>query len=164
MFRQPGHLYVYLSYGMHHCANLVTEPDGVAGAVLMRAASVVHGVEAVRRRRGESVATDALLRGPGNLCRGLGLTLLDNGLDVCAAGSRAHVEPRASTPPLTSGPRVGITAAAGRALRFAWRGHPAVSAPAPPGDPPNMKKGPDRAGPRFVIADRIGSPVQDPGR
>src|SRR4029077_6190738 len=108
--------------------------------------------------------TDALLRGPGNLCRGLGLTLLDNGLDVCVTASRVHVEPRVAKPPLSAGPRVGITVAAGRALRFAWRGHPAVSAPAPRAGAPSRKKGPDRAGPRVVFADRVGSPVQDPGR
>jgi DNA-3-methyladenine glycosylase len=132
MFRDPGHLYVYLSYGMHHCANLVTEPDGIAGAVLLRAATVEHGVDVVRARRGATVATDALLRGPGNLCRGLALTLLDNGLDACGAESRVHVEPRAVNPPLSVGPRVGITAAASLRLRFAWRAHPAVSTPAPP--------------------------------
>src|SRR5205807_6326575 len=70
-----GHLYVYLSYGMHHCANIVTEPDGVAGAVLLRAASVEHGLDVVRARRGATMAMDALLRGPGNLCRGLALSL-----------------------------------------------------------------------------------------
>jgi len=131
MFRAPGHLYVYLSYGMHHCANLVTEPDGVAGAVLLRAASVEHGLDVVRARRGATMAMDALLRGPGNLCRGLALSLLDNGLDLCAAESRVHVEPRAATPPLSVGPRVGITVGAGRLLRFAWRAHPAVSSPSP---------------------------------
>ena len=163
MFAQPGHLYVYLSYGVHHCANLVTEPDGVAGAVLLRAASVEHGEETVRLRRGDAVRAEALLRGPGNLCRGLGLTLLDNGLDVCAA-SRVHVEPRVADPPLSSGPRVGITVAARRTLRFAWRGHPAVSEPIPGAGSSSRKKGPDRAGPRFVIADRVGSPVRNPGR
>jgi DNA-3-methyladenine glycosylase len=144
MFGQPGHLYVYLSYGVHHCANLVTEPDGVAGAVLMRAASVERGVEAVRRRRGERVATDALLRGPGNLCRGLGLTLLDNGLDVCAATSRVHLEPRVANPPVSAGPRVGITVAAGRVLRFAWPERRAVWVTGPRGGSQSRKKGPDR--------------------
>jgi DNA-3-methyladenine glycosylase len=161
MFGRPGVLYVYLSYGLHHCANIVCEPRGRAGAVLLRAASVTAGEETVRMRRraaprrGEAAgwrlraAVDAgapadppstrmlpaasLLRGPGNLCRGLGLSLADNGLDLCRAGARAFVLPGDGvTPPLDVSPRVGISAAADRPLRFAWAGHPAVSrVPAP---------------------------------
>ena len=132
MFGPAGHLYVYLSYGVHHCANLVTEADGTAGAVLLRAASLVDGEAAVRRRRGEAVSRDALLRGPGNLCRGLGLSLLDNGTDVGGAGGRVAVLPATKpAPPLCVSRRVGITAAAGEPLRFAWRGDPAVSHPLP---------------------------------
>lgn len=130
MFGEPGHLYVYLSYGVHHCANLVTEPDGVAGAVLLRSAAVEHGVDVVRARRGPAARQDALLSGPGNLCRGLALTLSDNGLDVCAPGARVQVMPHELTPPLTIAPRVGLTAAAERPLRFLWTGHPAISVPA----------------------------------
>jgi DNA-3-methyladenine glycosylase len=143
MFGPPGHLYVYLSYGVHHCANLVCEADGVAGAVLLRAASVEEGEAVVRERRAsyprrtaESVLARVipaheLLRGPGNLCRGLGIALGDNGLDVCSATSRVEVwEPAVRSRLLVArGPRVGITAAAERPLRFAVRGHPAVSAP-----------------------------------
>jgi DNA-3-methyladenine glycosylase len=94
MFGEPGHLYVYFTYGMHHCANLVTERDGVAGAVLLRAESVEHGVDVVRQRRGPHIAGAALLRGPGNLCRGLALDRADNGLDVCDAHARVRLEPR----------------------------------------------------------------------
>jgi DNA-3-methyladenine glycosylase len=131
MFREPGHLYVYLAYGVHHCANLVTEPDGVAGAVLLRAASLEHGEDVVRQRRGARIAGSALLRGPGNLCRGLALDRSDNGLDVCAAHARVRVEPRTVVPPIAQGPRVGVNVAATRRLRFAWRHHPAVSLPRP---------------------------------
>jgi DNA-3-methyladenine glycosylase len=142
MFGAPGHLYVYLSYGMHHCANLVTEPDGVAGAVLLRAASIEQGVEAVRERRGQAARQDALLRGPGNLCRGLALTLSDNGLDVCDPAARVHLVARGVTPALTVTNRVGLTVAAERPLRFLWSGHPAVSAPATrrPAVPTSIKK------------------------
>lgn len=132
MFREPGHLYVYLSYGMHHCANLVTEPDGTAGAVLLRAASVEGGEDVVRRRRGALVAhSAALLRGPGNLCRGLALTLLDNGLDACVPEGRLSVAERETDPPVCGAVRVGISVATQAQLRFAWRGHPAVSRPVP---------------------------------
>ena len=134
MFGPPGHLYVYLSYGVHCCANVVTEADGTAGAVLLRAASVTAGEQLVRRRRGTvgaAGAAEALLRGPGNLCQGLGITLADNGNDLTASGSRVLVLPAASRPPLSRGPRVGISVAAEERLRFAWRGHAAVSRPVP---------------------------------
>jgi DNA-3-methyladenine glycosylase len=136
MFGPPGHLYVYFSYGMHFCANIVCEPVGSAGAVLLRAAAVVDGEETVRRRRARAGAAppspSALLRGPGNLGAGLGLTLDDNGADLCDPGSRLRVLEAGARPPLAVGPRVGISRAASRPLRFAWSGHPAVSRPAPP--------------------------------
>ena len=147
MFGEPAHLYVYLSYGLHHCANLVTEPAGRPGAVLLRAAAVEMGEETVRGRRAAAVQrrrppvadsrplarplpAAALLRGPGNLCSGLGLTLADNGLDVESPGSRLQVVLEATAPPLAVGPRVGISLATGAPLRFCWAGHEAVSSPA----------------------------------
>ena len=133
MFGDPGHLYVYFSYGMHCCANLVTRPAGTAGAVLLRAAVVEQGEEAVRRRRGAAVGESRLLSGLGNLCKGLGIGLDDNGLDVTVSG-RLTVAEGPDRPPLGTGPRVGISRAAGLALRFWWSGHPAVS---------RTKKGPD---------------------
>jgi DNA-3-methyladenine glycosylase len=137
MFAAPGHLYVYLSYGVHHCANLVTEVEGRAGAVLLRAAAVEAGEPVVRDRRRRPAADGtareqpfaALLRGPGNLCRGLGIDRADNGMDVCAPGTRLSVLAAGVTPALTAAPRVGITRNAGPLLRFAWAGDPAVSAP-----------------------------------
>ena len=143
MFGPAGHLYVYLSYGVHYCVNVVTEGDGTAGAVLLRGASVVAGEQLVRHRRGTVGATGpaaALLRGPGNLCQGLGITLADNGTDVTAAGARVEVLPAAHRPPLSRGRRVGISVAAEEQLRFAWRGHPAVSRPLPWA----KKKGPNK--------------------
>src|SRR5262245_41469865 len=70
MFGPPGHLYVYLVYGMHHCMNFVCEPDGQAGAVLIRAAEPLDGADARE------------LRGPGKLCRGLAVTLSHKGADL----------------------------------------------------------------------------------
>jgi DNA-3-methyladenine glycosylase len=134
MFGPPGHLYVYLSYGMHFCANVVCEPEGVAGAVLLRAAAVEVGEEVVRARRvrgGRQPARSTLLRGPGNLGAGLGLTLADNALDLCDPGSRLRILERETAVPVAVAPRVGITRAADRPLRFAWAGHPAVSRPTP---------------------------------
>jgi DNA-3-methyladenine glycosylase len=131
MFGPAAHLYVYFTYGVHYCVNVVTEPDGIAGAVLLRAAAVEEGVTAVSARRGEAVAVAALLRGPGNLCRGLGITRDDDGIDVLDPGSRVHIEQRAGTPPIAVGTRVGIRHAADRLLRFSWLGDPAVSRPVP---------------------------------
>lgn len=134
MFGSPGHLYVYLSYGMHLCANVVCEPKGVAGAVLFRAAAVLAGEEVVRGRRDgptRIVETAALLRGPGNLGSGLGLTQADNGLDLCEPGSRLRLTEGAGRIAVAAGPRVGISRAADRPLRFAWAGHPAVSRTGP---------------------------------
>ena len=135
MFGPAGHLYVYFTYGMHHCANLVTEGEGVAGAVLLRAAHIERGEEVVRTRRmarsNGVIATEALLRGPGNLCRGLRLTIADNGMDVCDRGARLSVHRRGGSIAVIEAPRVGIREAIDRPLRFAWKGHPAVSGPVP---------------------------------
>ena len=133
MFGEPGHLYVYLSYGVHHCANLVTEVEGKAGAVLLRAAAVEAGEATVRARRRTSAAREqpaaALLRGPGNLCNGLGVDRADNGIDVCVPGTRMAVLAPSGRAPVAAGPRIGITRNPEPLLRFAWSGDPAVSAP-----------------------------------
>jgi DNA-3-methyladenine glycosylase len=131
MFGPAAHLYVYFTYGMHHCANVVTEPDGVAGAVLLRAASVEQGVERVMTRRGDTLSPSELLRGPGNLCRGLGLTRADNGIDLLDPHSRVHIERRPGSPPVVVSTRIGLRHAADRLLRFSWLGDPAVSRPVP---------------------------------
>jgi DNA-3-methyladenine glycosylase len=147
MFGPPAHLYVYFTYGMHHCANVVAEIDGVAGAVLLRAAAVEEGLATVRLRRGLGIATAALLRGPGNLCRGLGITRDEDGIDLLDAGVRVHIEPATGRPPIEVSTRVGMRRAADRLLRFSWRGDPAVSRPVPGARASTLradrKKGPD---------------------
>jgi DNA-3-methyladenine glycosylase len=127
MFDEPGHLYVYLSYGMHHCANVVCAPDGTAAAVLLRAAAVEHGEAVARSRRGVAVAAARLLSGPGNLCRGLGIAAPDNGADLCSRSGRFHLEAAPARVPVRAGARVGISRATDLPLRFTWAGHPAVS-------------------------------------
>ncbi|MHB8489782.1 MAG: DNA-3-methyladenine glycosylase [Candidatus Dormibacteria bacterium] len=131
MFGPAAHLYVYFTYGMHHCANVVTEVNGVAGAVLLRAAAVEEGAATVADRRGGLRAGAALLRGPGNLCRGLGITRDDDGIDLVDPASRIHIVRRGATPPITVGTRVGLRHATDRLLRFTWLGDPAVSRPLP---------------------------------
>jgi DNA-3-methyladenine glycosylase len=123
MFGPAGHLYTYFTYGMHHCANVVCGPEGVASAVLLRAGEVVEGLEAARARRGRSPDRD-LARGPARLCSALGLDLTHNGLDLDGALVLGEpVEPAA----ISTGPRVGLRLAADRPWRFWITGEPSVS-------------------------------------
>ena len=113
MFGPPGHLYVYFTYGMHHCCNVSCGPEGRASAILLRAGEVVDGLDTARARRPKSSDRD-LARGPGRLCKALGIDRGDDGLDLesCAA-PRPAVSTRIST-----GPRVGLRLAADRPWRF----------------------------------------------
>ena len=125
MFGPAGFLYVYLVYGMHHCMNVVTEDDGVAGAVLLRAAEPVAGIAV-------DEADPRPLAGPGKLCRGLGITRADNGLDLCAEASGLFLADDGSRPPrVARSARIGVAYAgdwAARELRFYVPGNPHVSA------------------------------------
>ncbi len=126
MFGPPGRLYTYRSHGIHVCANVVCATDGVAAAVLLRAAAVEAGIDTAQARRGESTRPVALARGPGNLCSALGITMEDNGIDLFDATSpvtltfnEEHVG--------VDGPRVGVSKAADRPWRFWLAGRPEVS-------------------------------------
>lgn len=133
MFGPPGYLYVYLIYGMHHCMNVVTERDGVAGAVLLRAAEPVELVPDVT----PPPMTGRLARplsGPGKLCAGLGITRADNGLDLTASTLVIAADPRPAKDVgrlrIRRSPRIGVDYAgvwAGRLLRFYLAGNPHVS-------------------------------------
>jgi DNA-3-methyladenine glycosylase len=127
MFGPPGHLYTYRSHGIHVCANVSCAPDGVAAAVLLRAAAIEDGTEVARARRGELVRAAALARGPGNLCSALGITMADNGIDLFDQKSPVALELNASLT-AASGPRVGVSQAADRPWRFWLAGRPEVSA------------------------------------
>ena len=126
MFGPAGRLYAYRSHGIHVCANVVTGPDGVASAVLMRAAAVDGGVDVAATRRGASVSAAALARGPGNLCSALGITMGDNGIDLFDPDSPVRLE-LAGDYPFAEGPRVGVSVAADRPWRFWLAGRPEVS-------------------------------------
>lgn len=127
MFGPAGRLYTYLSHGIHVCANVVCGDDGVAAAVLLRAAVVESGHDLVQRRRGESVRPVALARGPGNLCAALGITMADNGIDVFAADSPVHLR-LGGEEAHVAGPRVGVSKAADRPWRLWLADRPEVSA------------------------------------
>ncbi|MCV7134763.1 DNA-3-methyladenine glycosylase [Mycobacterium hodleri] len=126
MFGPPGRMYAYRSHGIHVCANVVCGEDGVAAAVLLRAAVVTDGFGSAHASRGP-VPTAALARGPGNLCSALGITMQDNGIDLFDAGSPVRLTLGAPRP-VISGPRVGVSKAADRPWRFWLAEHPEVSA------------------------------------
>lgn len=127
MFGPPGRLYTYRSHGIHVCANVSCGADGVAAAVLLRAATLQSGLGSAQLRRGPAITPTALARGPGNLCAALGITMDDNGVDVFDPRSPVVVD--LGEPDLGSaGPRVGVSRAADRAWRFWIPGRAEVSA------------------------------------
>jgi DNA-3-methyladenine glycosylase len=127
MFGEPGHVYVYFTYGMHFCMNLVCDAVGTAAAVLLRAGEVIEGIELASRRRG-SPPRD-LARGPARLAVALGVARPEYGLDACDPGSPLrvrHPDGRRTTRVL-AGPRVGLAAGALTPWRFWLDGEPTVS-------------------------------------
>jgi DNA-3-methyladenine glycosylase len=119
MFGPPGSLYVYFTYGMHVCANVVCSPEGEASAVLLRAGEVVDGIETARARRTTSRSDADLARGPARLCVALGITLADGGDDLVRGPIR--LEAPASAPVVVeSGPRTGVSGAGGSDA-YPWR-------------------------------------------
>jgi DNA-3-methyladenine glycosylase len=131
MFGPPGHAYVYFTYGMHFCVNLVCLPDGIASAVLLRAGRVVDGLAlaAARRASGRQVPERDLARGPARLCKALGITRALDGADVCDPASPLRVRwpDRRVALDISQGPRIGISAAAEVPWRFWLTGDPTVS-------------------------------------
>ncbi|KAA1415249.1 DNA-3-methyladenine glycosylase [Nocardioides humilatus] len=124
MFGPAGHLYCYLSHGIHVCGNVSVGPEGSASGVLMRAGELVDGIDVVRALR-PGVADRDLARGPGRLGRALGLRLDLNGTDL--ATGQVTVTPGESPARISSGPRTGVRNAAERAWRFWTTGDPTVS-------------------------------------
>lgn len=154
MFGPPGHLYVYLSYGIHHCANLVCAPPGRASALLVRALEPLSGIRTMRRGRPATLSDELLCSGPGRLCLALGIDRLDDGADLLGPVPLGPVPPgpvgQASTgrlrlvydgvsPPAVPlrGPRIGLSDRCGKAVGWTWRlavpGNRAVSRPWPGG-------------------------------
>jgi len=130
MFGDPGHVYVYFTYGMHYCMNLVTGPGRDASAVLLRAGEVVSGVELAQSRRSNSRRSADLASGPARLTLALGVDRSRDGADACApSGSPFRVLAGSPPPPerIAAGPRTGIAQAMDRPLRFWLRDDPTVS-------------------------------------
>ncbi|MCI0142058.1 DNA-3-methyladenine glycosylase [Arthrobacter bambusae] len=131
MFGPAGHLYVYFTYGMHYCANIVCGPDGVASALLLRAGEVVAGQALAQSRRPASRSLNDLASGPARLASALGLTTADSGRDALAAPFSLDLPASPAVPPaITSGLRVGVSGDGGSAA-YPWRfwlsGDPTVS-------------------------------------
>jgi DNA-3-methyladenine glycosylase len=139
MFGPPGHAYVYFTYGMHFCVNMVClGEEGPAGygasAVLLRAGAIVAGEDLARARRtrGETrLAPRDLARGPARLCQALGIDRSQDGADVCVPSSPLRMLSGAGNPArsakILTGPRVGVSSAADIPWRFWYAGDPTVS-------------------------------------
>jgi DNA-3-methyladenine glycosylase len=127
MFGEPGGLYVYFTYGMHWCANLVCGPAGAASAVLLRAGEVVDGLDLARSRRQRPPDRD-LARGPARLAQALAIGRDQNGMDTCAVDSALFARAGLPDPSSVSadarvrtGPRVGVSGRGGEEAAYPWR-------------------------------------------
>lgn len=130
MFGDPGHLYVYFTYGMHWCANAVTSEPGEAGAVLLRALAPVAGIEAMRTVRPAARRDVDLANGPAKLCQALGIDGSLDGVDLTKGAGHPEIVDDGVPPsdPVT-GPRVGISVATDLPWRFSVAGDPHRSRP-----------------------------------
>ncbi|MDO4888923.1 MAG: DNA-3-methyladenine glycosylase [Actinomycetaceae bacterium] len=134
MFEAAGIVYIYFTYGMHHCVNIVTGPAGVAGGVLLRGGRIVEGIDLARRRRPACGKDRDLARGPARLAACLGLGRDDDGRRLGQAGERLHLrlaEAPVAPREVRAGPRVGVAGPGGDAELYPWRlwidGDPTVS-------------------------------------
>jgi len=138
MFGPPGHAYVYFTYGMHFCVNMVClGEEGSASAVLLRAGAVIAGEELARARRTRGparIAARDLARGPARLCQALDIDRSQDGADVVTDRSPLRIragagrdDPPGSPRQILTGPRVGVSRAAEIPWRFWYEGDPTVS-------------------------------------
>ncbi len=136
MFGAAGAIYVYFTYGMHHCVNIVCGPQGLSRAVLLRAGEVIRGADLARRRRPAAKTDRDLARGPARLCRALGLGRADDGARLGGPDDRVSLtlpalESGPGTAVTRSGPRTGVAGTGGDGEAYPWRfwidGEPTVS-------------------------------------
>jgi DNA-3-methyladenine glycosylase len=127
IFGPPGHAYVYFIYGMYECLNLVAEPKGQPGCVLIRALEPVAGIEIMQRRRPAAHTLRDLTSGPGRLTLALGITRAQNGADVTRGPLTVRTARRDDPFEIETTPRIGIRHCADWPLRFVIKGNPFVS-------------------------------------
>jgi DNA-3-methyladenine glycosylase len=127
IFGPPGHAYVYLIYGMYECLNIVAEPDGFAGCVLLRAVQPIAGISIMERRRPKVRKPQQLAAGPGKLTLALGITREMNGVDITKGALTVREPIQASSFEIKTTARIGITHCADLPLRFLVAGNPCVS-------------------------------------
>lgn len=127
LFGPPGHAYVYFVYGMHECLNLVAEPDGTPGCVLLRALEPLAGVGIMRRRRPGARSIAELANGPGKLTAAMGITRRLYGADVTAGPLLVRGLREEPSFEIAVTPRIGIRHCSDWPLRFFISGHPCVS-------------------------------------
>ncbi|MFF9316217.1 DNA-3-methyladenine glycosylase [Streptomyces sp. NPDC014748] len=134
MFGPPGHVYVYFTYGMWHCMNLVCGPEGQASGVLLRAGEIVEGAELARLRRASARNDKELAKGPARLATALDVDRALDGADACAAGDTPVRIVRGTPVPadqVRNGPRTGVAGEGGDGDAHPWRywvaGDPTVS-------------------------------------
>jgi DNA-3-methyladenine glycosylase len=133
MYGPPGRAYVYFTYGNHYMFNIVTEPEGVAGGVLIRGLEPLEGIETMTRRRAAGRRSARLLSvrdltsGPGKLTSALGIDLSDNGAPVDGSATLTIFEPQGAASGVATSGRIGLSSGHERELRFYLEGNPFVS-------------------------------------
>jgi DNA-3-methyladenine glycosylase len=128
MYLAPGHAYVFFNYGAHFMLNVVSEPVGVAAAILIRALEPIDGIEIMERHRKTKTLLD-LTRGPGRLAAAFQIDRRYDGVDLCAPGPLWLGKSSHPTGAIGKTVRIGLSRAADRVLRFYERGNPFVSGP-----------------------------------
>lgn len=126
MFGPPGHLYVYFSYGVHWCANLVCGPEGYGAGVLLRAAEPLEGIGPMQAARGRDTLRE-LCSGPGRLAQAFGIDRALDGSDVTGAGALTVLDDGSRAADVIACPRIGISKNADALLRFVVAGSPHLS-------------------------------------
>ena len=127
MFGEPGHAYVYLIYGIYECLNVVAEPEGSPGCVLIRALEPLEGIQRMRRRRPGARGIEDLANGPGKLTLAMGITRRHNGADFTSGPLTIHPPERPGKIRIGVSPRIGIQHCADWPLRFFIEGNRFVS-------------------------------------
>jgi DNA-3-methyladenine glycosylase len=127
IFGEPGRAYVYFIYGMHECLNVVAEPEGSAGCVLVRALEPLSGIQQMYERRKWHGTPRGLCNGPGKLTQALGITRAQYGQRFDGGPLQIRAWKRPPEFEIDTTPRIGITKCADWPLRFIWKGHSCLS-------------------------------------